>query len=147
MSHSVSRSEVAPVTPGTRTYNVVRGRLVPDVSHLNRDAVLERKREVEVRLRATKQDPAQAAERAAAKAEHEALDRRLSELSEAKKRENVRRNFAGIGSPLHDAIIAKFDAATVAELEREALRLLAQREHTSAAAKAARIAAKTEVTP
>lgn len=150
MSES-ARNEVPPAAPRTRAYDVVRGRLVPDVSHLDRDAVFARKREVEARLRATKHDPARAAERAAAKAEYDALDRRLTELSAAKKRENVRRNFAGLTSALHDAIAARFDASVVAELEREALRLLAERERRNAEARAARAAASTtsdeEVTP
>ncbi len=148
MTASHDRIAIPTTRPNTRTFNVVRGRLVPDVSQLSRDEVLARKREVEVQLRATKHDPARAAERAAARAEYEALDRRLSELSEAKKRENVRRNFAGIGSPLHQAIIAKLDSSTVLELEREALRLLAERERRNAEAKAARVAsAASEAKP
>lgn len=49
------------------------------------------------------------------------LDARRLELKEQIKSENTRRNFAGIGSPLHEACVARLDAALVAELEAEAV--------------------------
>ncbi|MBV9950060.1 MAG: hypothetical protein JOZ69_24680 [Myxococcales bacterium] len=49
------------------------------------------------------------------------LDARRVELKEQIKAENTRRNFAGIGSPLHEACVARLDPALVAELEAEAV--------------------------
>ncbi|MBV9947346.1 MAG: hypothetical protein JOZ69_10895 [Myxococcales bacterium] len=54
------------------------------------------------------------------KREHEALGSRLRWLKEEIKAENTRRNYAGIGSPLHEACVARLDPALVAELEADA---------------------------
>jgi len=109
---------------------------------LDAAGALARKREVEAMLPATR-DPRRAAERKRLVAEDEALSRRLREIKEETKRMNARRNFAGVGSPLHEAILARFDAATVAELEADAMVRLAQRERRSAERKAAKEMAKT----
>jgi hypothetical protein len=118
------------------TYEVAGGIILPDVSTLDRTAALARKAELERQLAATRDDPTRAQERERLRAENEAVSRRLAELKEGAKRENARRNFAGIGSPLHEAIVARFDAETVAALEREALERLAARERRSAERKA-----------
>ncbi|MBV9948117.1 MAG: hypothetical protein JOZ69_14780 [Myxococcales bacterium] len=65
---------------------------------------------------ADKSDP----RRADLKREHEALGSRLSWLKEQIKAENTRRNYAGIGSPLHEACVARLDPSLVAELEADA---------------------------
>jgi hypothetical protein len=119
-----------------KTYEVAGGVILPDVSTLDGPAALARKRELEQQLAATRGDPSRAREREQLRAENEAVSRRLTELKEAQKHENARRNFAGIGSPLHEAIVARFDAETVAALEREALERLAARERRSAERKA-----------
>lgn len=111
---------------------------MPDTSTLDGPAALARKREIETQLAATRNDPTRAREREQLKAENEALARRLTEIREAQKRENARRNFAGIGSPLHEALVARFSAAMVAELERDALARLWERERRSAERKAAK---------
>jgi YD repeat-containing protein len=53
-------------------------------------------------------------------------------LKEAAKRDNTKRTLAGIGSPLHEAIVARFDARTVTELERDAMERLTERERRNA---------------
>ena len=109
-------------------YNVIDGQVVPDVSALDGPAALARKREVERLLGVTKGDPSRAAEREALKAENETLSARLTEVREQTKRENTRRNFAGLGSPLHEAVVARLEARVVAEIEQDALRRLDERE-------------------
>lgn len=124
--------------PRTRTYDVEAGHVLSDVSALDHDAAVARQRELESQLVATRGDPARAKERERLRLEVEAVARRIRDLKDAAKRENARRNFAGIGSPLHEAIAARFDAATMAELERDALARLAAREQRSAERKAKR---------
>lgn len=131
----------APVAPRTRTFEVTDGQVLPDVSTLDAAAALARKRELEQQLAATRGDPSRAAERERLRAEDAAVSKRLAEIRETTKRENTRRNFAGIGSPLYEAVVARFDAATVAELERDALARLAEREQRSAERKAKKAAA------
>jgi hypothetical protein len=84
----------------------------------------------------TRGDPSRAQERERLRAEDQAVARRLAEIKEATKRENARRNFAGMGSPLHEAIVARFDAETVTELERDAMQRFGERERRSAERKA-----------
>ena len=122
----------------TRTYDIVNGQPVPDIGTLDGPAALARKRDVEARLSALKGDPARQGEREALKAENTALDARLREYREETKRENARRNFAGIGSPLHEAIVERLAPAVVAELEAAALTKLADRERRSAERRAAK---------
>lgn len=128
----------------TTSYQVVDGRPVPDVSGLDGPSALARKREIERLMGVLKGDPARTAEREALKLEDAALARRLTDLREEQKRENSRRNFAGIGSPLHEAIVGRLDATTVAELEAEAMNRLAERERRSAEKKAAKAAKAAE---
>jgi hypothetical protein len=117
---------------------------VTDVSQLDGPSALTRKREVEARLgQLTKLDP----EREALKAENQALDARLREVKEQTKAENMRRNFAGIGSPLHEALVERLPPAHVAELEAAALGKLADRERRSAEKKAAKTAGELLVDP
>ena len=120
-------------------YEVAAGRPVPDCGILDGRAALERKREVDARLSAIKAQLAPGAttpERESLKAESAALAARLTAVRDETKRENARRNFAGLGSPLHEAVVARLDAATVAELEQDALARLADRERRSAERKA-----------
>ncbi len=112
----------------TRTFDVINGQNTPDVSSLDASAALARKRELERLLAATRGDPSRALERDRLRAEDSAVSKRLAELKEASRQDNQRRNFAGIGSPLHEAIVARLDGAMVAELERDALARLAERE-------------------
>jgi hypothetical protein len=127
-------------TMTTKTIDVIAGHVVPDVSALDLVAAKARKAEVQALLGATRDNPARAAERAALRAEDAAIAARLGELKEAEKRENTRRTFAGIGSPLHEAIVARLDPTTVALLEQDALSRLAERERRSAERKAAKAA-------
>jgi hypothetical protein len=111
----------------TTTIYVANGEPLPDVSPLDPSATLQRKRVVEGNLAAIRGYPACAADRKRLVAEKEALSTRLREFKALAKAENTRRNFAGIGSPLHEAIVARFDAAVVAELEADALRRFDER--------------------
>ena len=123
----------------TRTFDVVNGIPVPDVGHLDGPAALARKREVEARLSAIdRDDPSKRDEREALKRENQALDARLREYKGQTKRENALRNFAGIGSPLHEARVERLPPAVVADLEAAALVKLANRERRSAERKAAK---------
>jgi hypothetical protein len=122
----------------TRTINVIDGQPAPDVSTLDAPAALARKRELERLLATTRGDPSKAAERDRLRAEDAAISKRMGELKEATKLDNQRRNFAGIGSPLHEAIVARLDAAVVAELEQDALARFADRERRAAERKAAK---------
>jgi hypothetical protein len=122
--------------PRQRTYDVVGGRPVPDVSGLDGPAALARKREVEAGLAATRNDPSKAAERERLRAEDAALARRLTELREQQKAQNTRRTFAGLTSPLFEAVAARFDAGTVAELEADALARFDERLRQNAERKA-----------
>lgn len=114
-----------------------------NVSHLDAPAILTRKREVEARLgQLTKLDP----EREILKAENEALAARLREIKEQTKLENTRRNFAGIGSPLYEAIVERLPPTHVAELETAALAKLADRERRSAEKRAAKAVLAPDLT-
>lgn len=108
-----------------------------ELSTLDASACVARQREIEARFAATKDDPNAKDERKALRLETDALVRRLRELKEQAKAENARRNFAGFGSPLHEACVAMLDADTVAKLELDALARLAKRAAKSAAKKAA----------
>ena len=118
------------------TFDIINGQPIPDVSGRDAPAALARKRELERLLALTRGDPSKAAERDRLRAEDAAVSKHLAALKERAKQENMRRNFAGIGSPLHEAIVARFDPATVAELERDALARLADRELRTAERKA-----------
>jgi len=120
-----------------RSYTIVNGTPVPDVTLDGPDAAL-RKREVEALLGAIRQDPARREERESLKAELVALDARLREYKEETKRDNARRNFAGIGSPIHEAMVERLPASVVAELEALALGKLAARARRAAERRAAK---------
>ena len=111
------------------------------VNLLDGPSAQARKKELELLLAATRGDPARAAERASLRAEDAAVAARLAELRDAAKRENTRRNFAGIGSPIHEAIVARLDAKLVTEIEEDALARFTERERRSAE----RRAKKTDV--
>jgi len=66
---------------------------------------------------------------------------RVREAKEAVKLETTRRNFAGIGGPLHEAIVARLDPAIVVELEADAVQRQAQREERAARRRAAKATA------
>ena len=120
------------------TFQVVNGQTVPDVSGLDAPTALARKRELERQLALTRGDPSKADERDRLRAEDAAVSKHLAELKERTKLDNQRRNFAGIGSPLHEAMVARLDPATVAELERDALARFADRERKNAERKASK---------
>jgi hypothetical protein len=122
----------------TRTVDIVNGKPAPDLRHLDGPAALARTRAVEARLGALRGDPSKVDEREKLKLEHLALEIRLREARDEAKRDKARRNFAGIGSPLHEAIVERLHAELVAELEASALDKLAERERRSAERKAAR---------
>jgi hypothetical protein len=122
----------------TCTFDIVNGHPMATLASLDGPAALARKRDVEARLGALRGDPAKVDEREALKRENEALDARLREWREETKAANARRNFAGIGSPLHDAMIERLPPDVVLELEGAALARLADRERRSAERKAAK---------
>ncbi len=107
-----------------------------DVSKLSGREALRRKGEVQAALASTKGDPSKLEERAALKRENEALDARLRDAKEAQKADNMRRCFAGIGSPLHEAVVARFGAIVARELEADALARQGERERRTAERKA-----------
>ncbi len=125
-----------PVT--LTTFQIVNGQPVPDVSGLDAGAALARKRELERALALTRGDPAKASERDRLRSEDAAVSRHLAELKEATKALNIQRSVAGMGSPLHDSVVAKLDPVTVAELERDALTKLAERKRRTAERKASK---------
>lgn len=103
-----------------------------DVRLLDAPAAQARKKELERLLAATRGDPSRAQERAALREQDAAVAARIAELREEAHRENTRRNFAGLGSPLHEAIVAKLDPTLVTELESDALFRFAEREKLAA---------------
>lgn len=64
---------------------------------------------------------------------------------EATKQLTGRRNFAGLGSPLHLACIARLPEDVIAELEEEAMAILTERERQAAERRAAKAAAAPAV--
>ncbi len=111
---------------------VLDGPPIADVSTLDAPAIYERKALVEKRVAALRGDPLRMDEREALKRELGAFDARIRELKEQQKRENARRNFAGIGSPLHEALVDGLARDIVVELEAKAMAKLAERERRSA---------------
>jgi uncharacterized small protein (DUF1192 family) len=95
---------------------------------------------IEVRLAATRNDPAQQEARRVAIAEKDVALMRLRDVKDAVKAENTRRNFAGIDTPLHAAVVEKLSVDMVAELERRALELFGERERVNAERRAAKAA-------
>lgn len=79
-----------------------------------------------------------APERDDAKRDVEALAKRIGELKEARKRENMRRNFAGMGTPLYEAILARFGANVARELEDDAMQRQEEREARAAERRASK---------
>ena len=71
----------------------------------------------------------------------------LREVKEAVKQENARRNFAGIGSPLHEAVVTRFSDDIVQELEDDAIRRQRDNESRAAARRAEKKATQTPGTP
>lgn len=78
------------------------------------------------------------AERDECKKTLDALVARRQELRDAAAAVKRRRNFAGIGSPLHEAMCAALPADVVAKLEAEAERLQAERDARAEARRAAK---------
>jgi hypothetical protein len=130
----------------TRTFDVVDGTPIPDMTLLDLPALLARKREVEGQLGAQKGSMSRAAldARDALKLENAAIDLRLRTLREADKRERARRVFAGIGSPLYEALTERLPPAVVAELASAAMEKLEARELRAAERRAASPKAPTE---
>jgi hypothetical protein len=112
---------------------------------LDGPAALVKKREVEARLSAIRGDTSKFEEREALKRMNEALGARLGEWREDQKRNNLRRNMAGIGSPFYEVVAEKL--GDVAALEAAALERLAERERKSAERKAAKKEGKGEKKP
>lgn len=77
----------------------------------------------------------------------EAAHERIRAAKDLIKQENARRNFAGIGSPLHEVLVARLDPATVAVLEADAMARLAERERKSAERRTLKAAAATAAAP
>jgi hypothetical protein len=125
------------MTNRVAAFNVVDGVPVPDVGHLDGPAALARKREVEGRLTAIKGDLSKLDEREALKRENGALDARLRAWRDEEKQANARRNFAGVGSPLHEVLVERHPELAPT-LEALALQRLAERERRSAERKAAK---------
>ncbi len=57
----------------------------------------------------------------------------MREAKERVKVENTRRNFAGLGSPLYLACVERFDASTLADLERRAVEVQTERDEAAGA--------------
>jgi hypothetical protein len=127
--------------PPRAVFDIISGKPVPSVDHLDGPAALARKREVEGRLSAIKGDASKLDEREALKRENGALDARLRDWKEEQKAGNARRNFAGIGSPLHEVLVERLPAVVVAEFEQAAMRKLDDRERRSAERKKAKASA------
>jgi hypothetical protein len=122
-------------------FDIIAGHPVRAVDHLDGPAALARKRDVEGRLSAIKGDASKLDEREALKRENGALDARLRDWKEEQKAANTRRNFAGIGSPLHEAMVERLPADVVGEVEQAALGKLDDRERRSAERKKAKASA------
>lgn len=89
-----------------------------------------------------KGDPSRVAEREEAKQAFECAAARVRQGKENVKRETTRKNFAGLQSPFHEVVAARFPEA-LPELEAAALALLAERERVNAEKRAAKKAAAT----
>lgn len=104
-----------------------------EIGRLTGPLALARKREVEARLREIKGDLTKLEEREFLKREDNAIVARLK----AYKEENKRRAFAGMGTPLYEALVEFIDDDEVlTSLELAALEKLAERERVSAERKA-----------
>jgi hypothetical protein len=118
----------------TKTYDVVNGHPVPDLTHLDREAAIARKAEVQAELGEINrsgvwlQNLSVEQRRWRLKHENEALAQHLRELKEKQKQENLRRNFAGLHSPLWAAVQEILPASTCIALESAALQKLVERE-------------------
>jgi hypothetical protein len=77
----------------------------------------------------------------------EAAMARVRETKEAVKTATTRRNFAGLQTPLFEAIVDRLDPSVVAELESDAIRRQAERDARGAARRAAKAAAAPPVPP
>ncbi len=119
----------------------------PDFSRWDAAACAARKLEIQRRLGATRGDPSKTAEREALKHEELFLDGRIRDLKDATKRENMRRTFAGLMSPLHEVLVERLAPELVAELEAAAFARLAERERRTAERKATKGTAEAATTP
>ena len=90
-----------------------------------------------------KDDPA----RGQLKAELVAAVERGRVAKEATKQLAARRNFAGLGSPLHLACMGRLPEDVVAELEAEAMAILTERERMAAERRALKAAAASQAAP
>jgi hypothetical protein len=122
-----------------RDLTIVNGIPVPSADHLDMAGVVARRAEVQAILPKTPKGP----ERVKLVAELEALAARSRDLKEFEKAENARRNFAGLMSPLAEALreahpelwaeleklaLAKQDAIFRRSAEKRAAKLAAERE-------------------
>lgn len=83
----------------------------------------------------------EAPEREAIKTELQAATTRVRDAKEALKQHGMMRNFAGLMSPLWEAVLARLDAATAAELEADAIARQEERTRRGAERRAAKAAA------
>lgn len=90
----------------------------------------------------TRGDATRSREREKLRAADAAVSKRLAELKENEKREKTRRVFAGIGTPFYEAAVARFDAATVDQLERDALARQTERDRRAAERRARKSSAE-----
>lgn len=118
-----------------RTVEIVQGKPLPDCTGLDLEAANARKSAVQKRLGELRGDDARTEERETLKAENMALERHVRGLREQKKREAMRRAFAGIGSPLYEALI-ELHVELAPALEALAMQKLAERERRAAERKA-----------
>lgn len=91
---------------------------------------------------ADKSDP----RRVPIKNEIEVAETAIRDLKQQVKKENTRRHYAGMGSPLHEACLARFGPDVVAELEVDAVARQAERD-AKAADRRARGAAGSSTAP
>jgi hypothetical protein len=112
-----------------------------DLEHDYRTAIADAEA-LQRRLSATAKDDPQ---REAVKTELAAAVERGRNAKEALKQLTARRNFAGLGSPLHLACMGSLPDDVVAELEEEAMAILTERERRAAERRAAKAAATPAV--
>ena len=117
-----------------------KGEAMKPISKLTQTECIARQRDIQARFAATRDNPEAKTERDELRVEEEVVLARIRELKEQTKAENMRRNFAGLDSPFHEAVKAVVDPVALAAFEVDAMARLAEREERSAAKKAARAA-------
>ena len=148
---SLPRKTTVHIVSHVRTIDIVNGVPVPDVSGLDLAASNGQRQSIQARLGQInaadpkRQDTVLQGERRQLVATLGALDAHVRDLRQREGEEKKRRAFAGIGTPLHEAIVATLDIATVGRLEADAIRRLAERVRRNAERRAANLAPKTNM--